>query len=105
MSPPKSASGQGARQSWKARSPASAAGTCGLARKELPNRRDSGPGAGVGGQKEDVFKALGEMAKRFGTRAGESLPVWKRSHLAARGDHAVNGGLEILPRGNEGGPK
>jgi hypothetical protein len=30
-------------------------------------------------KKEDVFKTLGQMANRFGTRAGELLPAWKRS--------------------------
>ena len=35
-------------------------------------------------KKEDVFKALGEMANRFGTRAGESIPkVEKEPSLSA----------------------
>ena len=45
------------------------------------------------------------MAKRFGTRAGDSLPrVEKRAQSAGRGNHTLTGGLEVLQRGNEGVP-
>ena len=56
-------------------------------------------------KKEDVFKALGQMANRFRTRAGESLPHrGKGAQFADRGNHALTGGLEVLQRGDEGCP-
>ena len=36
-------------------------------------------------KREDVFQALGQIAKRFGTRAGESLPKWEKES-GLRGD-------------------
>ena len=54
-------------------------------------------------KKEEVFKALGQMANRFRTRAGESLPErGKGTESASRGDHAFPRGLEVLQRGHEG---
>ena len=54
-------------------------------------------------KKEDVFKALGQMANRFRTRAGEIASTrGKGAQSAGRGNHALAGGLEVLQRGNEG---
>ena len=48
-------------------------------------------------KKAEIFKALGEMANRFGTRAGESLPkVEKEPSLQRRGNHAFTGGMAVL---------
>ena len=59
---------------------------------------------GRAARKEDVFKTLGQMAKRFGNRAADSLPPWKIAQSAGRGNHILTGGLEVIQRGNEGVP-
>ena len=54
-------------------------------------------------KKGEVLKVLGQMANRFGTRAGESLPKdAKGAQSARRGDHAFTGGMAVLQRSNEG---
>ena len=82
---PKSASEPGVQRSLRVRSQASEASTCwlcarGIAEPETfwTRSRRQQP------KKEDVFKALGQMANRFQTRAGESLPsVEKEPSLPA----------------------
>ena len=53
-------------------------------------------------RKDDVVKALGQMANRFRTRAANRFRPWRRSRVYRPGDHALAGGLEVLQRGNEG---
>ena len=93
-----------APRSWRARSQASEAGTCwACAQKAAEPEMFSMRSRRRQPRKEDVFKALGQMAKRFGTRAGESLATrGKGAQSARRGNHAFTGGLAVLQRGNEG---
>jgi serine/threonine protein kinase len=54
-------------------------------------------------KKEDVFKALGQMANSFGTRAGESLPKGQKE--PSLGAEVTTPSLEaVLQRSNEGRP-
>ena len=103
---PKSASGQEAQRSWRARSQGSKASTCwvcarGIAEPETFWIEEQAPAA----KKEDVFKALGQMVNRFqdpGRRIASKRG--KGAQSAGRGNHALTGGLEVLQRGNEGIP-
>ena len=88
---PKSASGQQARQSWKA--PITSLGSEYVLSLRARNCRtgdvldeEQAPAA----KKEDVFKALGQMVNRFQNRAGESLPQpGEGAESTGRRNHAL----------------
>ncbi len=75
----------------------------GLACKELPNGRCSGPGAGVRSQKRRRLQGAGPNGKPVPHPGRESLPTrGKGAQSAGRGNYALPGGLEVLQRCNEG---
>ena len=73
------------------------------ARKELPNRRNPGPGAGATSKTRGRLQGAGPNGKTVrdpsrrlaSTRGGGA-------QFAGRGNYVLTGGLEVLQRGNEG---